>query len=64
MSDMSHCDRPLSRNYVKCPDKNRDPEERERAEIHRPMEEGGVTESTNWSDCDSYYRAIQCGHRD
>ena len=22
MSDMSHCDRPLSRNYVKCPDKN------------------------------------------
>ena len=38
MSDMSHCDRPLSRNYVKCPDKNRDPEERERAEIHRPME--------------------------
>ena len=58
MSDMSHCDRPLSRNYVKCPDKNPDPEERESWD----PQADGVSESTGLSV--TVITELQCGHRD
>lgn len=41
---------PLSRNYVKCPDKK--PILRSERESRDPRGDGGVTEST---ECDSYY---------
>ena len=59
MSDMSHCDRPLSRNYVKCPDKNPSWGARESRD---PGGDGGVTEVTGLSV--TVITESQCGHWD